>query len=267
MLPSLLSRSSRVTLALGVLLPILLIVIPALLAFRAERDLKHSYDMVTHTLAVERAVQSLVSSLVDAETGQRGFLLTRREAYLEPYEAGRARVGRQMSDLQALTADNPTQQQNLEQLQPLIRERLVLLDETIALERRGEHDAALQLVNSDRGKNTMDKARGILRVMGDEEHRLMWLRRHAAAKQARRNTALLFAVLLASAACAGAVIYLVRRLSQVEPVVNMCAYSRTIEYDGEWISFEEYLQRRFQMTTSHSMSPAEFERMRDAVRR
>ena len=267
MLPSLLSRSSRLTLAFGVLLPIVLIGIPALLAFRAERDLKHSFEMVTHTLAVERAVQSLVSTLVDAETGQRGFLLTRREAYLEPYNAARERVGRQVSDLQALTADNPAQQQRIEELQPLIRQRLTLLDETIALERRGEHDAALQLVNSDRGKNTMDKMRGILGVMDHEEHRFMWLRRQEAAKHARRNTALLFAVLAASIACAAVVIYLVRRLSQVEPVVNMCAYSRTIEYGGEWISFEEYLQRRFQIATAHSMSPAEFERLRSAVRR
>jgi hypothetical protein len=93
------------------------------------------------------------------------------------------------------------------------------------------------------------------------------MRRQEAAKQARRNTMLLFAVLAASVACAAVVLYLVRRLSQVEPVVNMCAYSRTIEYEGEWISFEQYLERRFKITTSHGMSPAEFERLRAAIRR
>lgn len=267
MVPKLLSRTSRTTIAIGLLVPIVLVGIPALLAFRTEADLKHASAMVTHTLSVERAVQSLVSSLVDAETGQRGFLLTRREAYLQPYEAGRARVGQQVNDLRMLTADNPAQQQRLDELQPLIRERLALLDETIALARRGEHDAALQLVNSDRGKNTMDKVRGLLRVMDDEEHRLLWLRQQQATKQAGRNTVLLVALLIASIACGGAVLYLLHRLSEVEPVVNMCAYSRTIEYEGEWISFEEYLRRRFGVATSHGMSPAEFDRMRAAIRR
>lgn len=267
MVPKLLSRSSRTTLAVGVLLPIVLIGIPALLAFRTERDLKRSFEMVTHTLAVERAVQSLVSTLVDAETGQRGFLLTRREVYLEPYEAARARVAQQVADLRLLTADNPSQQQRLDELQPLIRDRLALLAETVARERGGEHEAALELVNSDRGKNTMDKIRGILRVMDDEEHRLLWMRQREASKQARRNTGLLFTVLGLSVLCGAAVLYLLRRLSRVEPVVNMCAYSRTIEYGGEWLSFEEYLRRRFDIGTTHQMSPAEFERLRAGVRR
>ena len=267
MVPTLLSRTTRTTITIGLLLPIVLIGIPALLAFRTEQNLKQSFKMVTHTLSVERAVQNLASSLVDAETGQRGFLLTGREVYLQPYEAGRARVGQQVNDLRALTADNPAQQQRLDEMQPLIRERLALLDETIALQRRGEHDAALILVNSDRGKNMMDKVRGLLRVMDDDEHRLLWLHQREVSKQAGRNTLLLLTVFLASIGCAAVVFYLLRRLSQVEPVVNMCAYSRTIEHEGEWISFEEYLRRRFHVETSHGMSPAEFDRIREAVRR
>jgi methyl-accepting chemotaxis protein len=266
MVPTLLSRSSRTTIAIGLLLPVVLIGIPALLTFRAERQLKHAFEMVTHTLAVERAVQSLASSIVDAETGQRGFLLTRRELYLGPYEAGRARVGQQVSDLRLLTADNPQQQQRLDEMQPLLRERLELLDQTVALGRRGEFDAALEMVNSDRGKERMDKIRGILRVMDDDERRLLWMRRQEAAKQARRNTWMLSGLLVAAVACAGVVFYLLRRLSQTEPVVNMCAYSRTIEYEGEWISFEEYLHRRFNVTAIQGMSPSEFDRMRAAVR-
>jgi methyl-accepting chemotaxis protein len=267
MVPKLLSRSSRTTIAIGLLVPILLVGIPALLAFRVERQLKHAFEMVTHTLAVERAVQSLASSIVDAETGQRGFLLTRREIYLQPYEAGRARVGQQVNDLRLLTADNPDQQQRLDELQPLIRERLALLDETVALGRRGEFDAALEMVNSDRGRERMEKIRGILRVMDEDERRLLWMRQREASKQASRNTLLIMGLLVAAVGCAGVVFYLLRRLSETEPVVNMCAYSRTIEYEGEWISFEEYLRRRFNVTTSHGMSPAEFERVRAAIRR
>ena len=267
MLPNFIPRLSRPSLVAALLLPLVLIGIPAALAVRAERDLQKSFEWVTHTLSVERAVQSLVASLVDVETGQRGFLLTRRDIYLEPYEAGRTRVGQQISDLRTLTADNASQQQRLDELQPLIRERLGLIDETVALERRGEHDAALEIVNSDRGKNSMDRIRRLLQVMDDEEHRLLWLRRQEASKQAGRTSLLLFALLGASAACGGVVFYLVQRLMRVEPVVNMCAYSKTIEYEGEWLSFDEYLRRRFNIATTQSMSPPEFERLRAGIRR
>ena len=52
-----------------------------------------------------------------------------------------------------------------------------------------------------------------------------------------------------------------RRLEQrVENLVKMCAWTRTVEYQGEWVSFEEYLLRRFKIETTHGMSPEETER-------
>ncbi len=47
---------------------------------------------------------------------------------------------------------------------------------------------------------------------------------------------------------------------RVNDLVTMCAWSRTVEYQGEWISFEEYLLRRFNINTSHGISPAEAEK-------
>lgn len=216
MIPKVLSRRNNVLVTLGLVLPLVLIGIPALLAHRAESDVKKSFHWVTHTLEVERSVQSLLNSLVDAETGQRGFLLTQRSVYLEPYDAGRARIAQQISELRKLTADNPAQQERLTEAEPLIRDRLDVLAETIALENRGDHEGALALVNSDRGKNTMDKIRAILRVMGDDEHRLLWIRQRQFTKEAGRSTALLYTLLTASAASAIFVLYLLRRLTNIE---------------------------------------------------
>jgi CHASE3 domain sensor protein len=210
------SRANRRILTLALLVPLVLIGIPAFLAFHAEGEVKRSFQWVTHTLEVDRTVQSPVNSLVDAETGQRGFLLTARAVYLEPYEAGRARIAQQLAEVRKLTADNAAQQARLDQLAPLIDDRLAVLAETIALENRGERDAALQLVNSDRGKNTMDKIRGVLREMADDEHRLLWIRQDQLSKQAGRSTNLLFLLLMASAASALLVLYLVRRVAKLE---------------------------------------------------
>lgn len=262
MVPKTLNRPTRIILAVGLLLPLLLIAVPAFVAYRAQAVVNESSRWITHTLEVEGAIQSLVNSLVDAETGQRGFLLTGREPYLEPYEAGIARVGQQLNDLRNLTLDNASQQQRLTEVEPLIRERLELLARTVASERSGDHEGAIALVNSGRGKFVMDKIRGVLRVMGDEEHRLLWIRQQAFSKHARRNTVLLWLMVVGSGAIAAALFYLMRRLSRIEPLVNMCAVSNTIEYKGEWLSFEEYLQRRFGLSTSVGLSPAEFEKVR-----
>ena len=220
MTQKLLSRSNKLLITLGLVLPLGFIVIPAILAYRAEREVKDSFRWVTHTLEVERAVQSLVNSLVDAETGQRGFLLTQRAVYLEPYDAGRSRIAQQLKEVRNLTGDNPEQQRRLDQIDPLVRDRLAVLEETIALERRGEHDAALALVNSDRGKNTMDKIRGLLREMGDDEQRLLWIRQRHLSKQAGRSTSLLMMLLVASGTSAGLVFYLVRRLAKAQRVAS-----------------------------------------------
>lgn len=262
MVPKHFASPAKALVIVGLLLPIVLIGFPAFLALHAEVKVKRSFGWVTHTLEVERAVQSLLNSLIDAETGQRGFLLTGRNVYLEPYDAARTRVGQQLTDLGSLTADNAYQQQRIAEATPLIRERLTLLADTIDLQQRGEHEAALAVVNSDRGKERMDKIRGVLGLMGAEENRLLWMRQQALGKDTRRSTALLFGLVLASLASAALLLYLLRRVYRLEPVVTMCAESRTIEYEGEWISFEEYLRRRFNISTQRGISPSEFERLR-----
>jgi CHASE3 domain sensor protein len=88
------TRTTKVLIGIGLLLPLLLVGIPALLVNRTAREVERSFQWVTHTQVVQRAVQTSVNSLVDAETGQRGFLLTQRPVYLEPYEAARVSTSR-----------------------------------------------------------------------------------------------------------------------------------------------------------------------------
>jgi hypothetical protein len=75
------------------------------------------------------------------------------------------------------------------------------------------------------------------------------------------NAAVRMAVLLVIAYFVSRTARQTRELQQqVDTLVKMCAWTRTVEYQGEWISFEEYLQRRFGIETTHGMSPAETQR-------
>jgi CHASE3 domain sensor protein len=252
-------RANRLIL-IGLLIPCLLISVSAILAYRAEYQLADSFRWVSHTLEVERQLQRLALLLVDAETGTRGFLLSSRKDYLEPYQSATAQIPRQGALLRNLTADNAVQQENLRQLNPLVAHKLEIMAETLALQERGDHEAALTLIKTDAGRQAMDAIRARLDIMEREESRLLAIRQQSLASRARFRTGLVATLVALNIFFAAAILLLVRHLSKLRRLVTICSWSRTIEYEGEWVSFEKYLQRRFNLDASHGISPAEAEK-------
>jgi methyl-accepting chemotaxis protein len=121
--------------------------------------------------------------LKDAETGQRGFLLTGEAPYLQPYEEARQNLATTLARLRELTRDNADQQQRLNALEPKVRDKLKELQKTVELRQKDKGlDAALEVVRSGEGKALMDEARDIIRAMKDEENALL-KRRDADAEQ------------------------------------------------------------------------------------
>ena len=140
------------------------IVTVLLIAFFGYRSLDNEAEgvaLTTHTLDVMRRVDGLLSSLKDAETGQRGYLLTDREAYLEPYDDARANIPGQFKELRRLTANNARQQQLLDQLQRFSDQKLAEIQETVLLKRAGNAQGALAVIFTDRGKLLMDQIRDV----------------------------------------------------------------------------------------------------------
>ena len=165
------SRSALWT-ALGVDAAVIFFVVSGWLSYSNIQTLKADNDEVVHSHEVIAALDTLLSSVQDAETGQRGYLLTGNDKYLEPYDAALANVASGVSAVSTLTRDNPTQQANIMQLEPHIGAKLAELKHTIDLRRTGGESAALAVVNTDRGKVEMDAIRAQLSVMGREEQRL-----------------------------------------------------------------------------------------------
>src|SRR3954447_16584777 len=96
---------------------------------QAETDAK----WVTHTLAVENQLRSVVQYIRRAESGQRSYLLTASPEDLETYRTGVVSVQAALESARALTVDNPTQQQALAALEPDVSQRLDDLAETIRM--------------------------------------------------------------------------------------------------------------------------------------
>src|SRR4051812_25068766 len=84
------------------------------------RHLLGGNRQVIHTHEVLRQIDDLFSTLREAETGQRGYLLTGEEKYLEPYENSLAGLERELGELRELTANSPSQRRRFQALEPLV---------------------------------------------------------------------------------------------------------------------------------------------------
>ena len=128
---------------------------------------------VAHTHEVIGALEALLSTLKDAETGERGYLLVKDKKYLEPYEDALLQVKGEVARLKHLTSDNPDQQANIAVLEQKIDGRLALLKQTVALMMKDDRPAALKLVRSDMGKTAMDDLRRHIAGMKQVEYDLL----------------------------------------------------------------------------------------------
>ena len=142
---------------------------------------------VTHTHEVIEHLEHVMSALKDAETGQRGFVLTGEERYLEPYHAAGGQIHHDIETLVALTRDNAAQQQGLRQVQELSDAKLAELQETIQLRKRSGLAATLPVILTDRGKTTMDDLRRVVADMQSREQQLLKQRNDAASASANRT--------------------------------------------------------------------------------
>jgi len=186
-----------------------------------------SAQWVSHTHAVLSKLTDLLSALQDAETGQRGYLVTGEDRYLEPYRRALPRVDSIFKEIKDLTADNPAQQQRLERMHPLIAEKLAELKETIDLRKEKGFEQARQVVVTDRGKKAMDDIRGISGEMANEESSLLVKRdEEAAASSHSAITTIFVGVLFASILVLVLGIFLTRHI--VGPLRELTATAEKI---------------------------------------
>lgn len=128
---------------------------------------------VDHTHRVLTLVERVLTSLTEAETGQRGYLLTHDRRYLQPYDESRTRTRDLLDRTQALTADNPAQQENVRSLRELAEAKLDEL--ALTLDQAGEAgpERALATVREGSGERLMTAIRERIAVMRAEEDRLL----------------------------------------------------------------------------------------------
>ncbi len=151
-----------------------------------------------HTYEVLRNLDETVARLVDAETGQRGYLLTGDEAYFEPYSAAIKNIDQTIGNLKSLTSDNANQQKRIQILEPLVEQKLAELQQTIDLRKNKGPTAANRVVLEGSGKQAMDQIRAVVAEMTNEEEDLLRLRTQKANESVKRTSRTILAGTLVS---------------------------------------------------------------------
>ncbi len=154
---------------LGLAAATLFFVATGAVAYLNFQTLKQDSALVVRSGDTLTALEDVLSIMKDAETGQRGYLLTDRESYLDPYIAAVKGIGSRLDVLQRLTLDNPTQEERLGSLKQRIGAKLAELKQTIDLRRNQGPAAALAEVQTDRGKQDMEAIRDQVSAMEHEE--------------------------------------------------------------------------------------------------
>ncbi|HEV7587545.1 MAG TPA: CHASE3 domain-containing protein [Longimicrobium sp.] len=144
-------------------------------------QVEHSYRVIGH-------LADLRARVVDAETGQRGYVITGDTAYLEPYRNARGDARALLARLHLETRGDAVQRRSLDALTPLVSRRLDILEGRVVIRRTQGFDRAREALITGGGKAAMDQIRAVLAAMQHHERRLLALRE--AAEEGRGRTVL-----------------------------------------------------------------------------
>jgi CHASE3 domain sensor protein len=227
--------------------------------------LSAAFASVTQTYNILTILEQTQAQIADAETGQRGWLLTRRPDYFSLYDTAMASINNNIQKLQILVRGNPVEETNLVELQSLIVRRLSPNSDIVAFARTNSAGTVAVFL-TDAGRDTMNQIRSALFRMREQQTDLLLARQqNAEARFLFDQTASLILVGITAIALI-AIVAVVLRLERMRQIVTVCAWTGQVKFGDEWIRLEDYLKRRFGVSVSHGLSKEAAEKMIQEIR-
>jgi PAS domain S-box-containing protein len=154
-----------------------LIVIVGVTSFYASVASRRAAGLVDHTNQVRVALERTTRTLLEAESGQRGYLLTGDSTYLPPFRSAREDLDGEIGQLRALVADNPLEQHRVDSIAGFADRKLNEMTTAVALAEAGQRDSALTLIRAGRSRAWGRRSRATidsmttteLQLLGDEQ--------------------------------------------------------------------------------------------------
>ena len=202
------------------ILSILALIINVVILSVSQSSSEQREWWVNHTHTVINLSKSLLVELNNAETGQRGYLLTEKKSYLAPYEQGTQSARELLQTLMQKTSDNATQQQRLTRLSTLVNKKFDELQLTIDLTTDDKLDQAMRIVNSDLGKDLMSEIRAVITAFEKQEQVLLAQRQ---AQYTTTKTMSMVAIVVAVSLLFLLIIFatLITKRNVIDPIISL----------------------------------------------
>ncbi|GEM_PF-5486316 len=207
-------------------------------------------DSTNHALAL----------MLSCEAAQRGYLLTGKSEYLQPYQDAVPAITVELEHLKTLGEQRPELENRIAAIRGLVQSRLDELTRTIRKMDSGATVPRNEILPSE-DSAAMDRLRKVIDAMKADEMQLWSSRVNNAAANAEmyRNLAIFFALL--DFAAVVFMRWLLKRYQRLEELVTFCAWSNRVQYEGKWVPVEQFLSKRFGLKISHGLAEDIYERL------
>jgi CHASE3 domain sensor protein len=245
---------------MGLSLPMVALIGMTWLVHQTGGQFNDSFNWVLRNYKVMEMFELVQSHIVDAEANQRGFLLTGRPEYIEPYQSAMTSLREDLKDLKNVTQDNPDQQANVIQLEKLVNDELVF-DPASAFS-SGQFQTNTSVVAlTEHGKEKIEMMRRVLFQAREEQERVLSRHQQLAETDLVSSQVMALVLIVAVAVALIFVVMILFRLEKLQQFVTVCAWTGQVKFHGEWVRLDDYLQRQFGISVSHSLSKEAADKM------
>lgn len=185
-----LSALFRTSFLLKALPLVICLALSGFITFAYNSAVRNGHLMMEHSMSALTAMDRTLSILQDAETGQRGYIITGDKAYLAPYESAKQYLAESLIELDRLIFKNAEQHSAVLEIQDIADKKMAEMANTIAVRDRNGFDAARDLVAKDVGRADMDRLRDVIAGMKQRERAIL---NDAAEATDSRNSKLILA--------------------------------------------------------------------------
>ena len=244
----------------GLSLPMVALLAMTWLVHQSSGQFSNSFNWVMQTYKVLDLFEQTHAHIVDTEANQRGYLLTGRSDYLEPYHRSLASIRDDIAELKKLTHDNAAQQSNLAMLEKMVDSDLVFDPATAVVVGVNATNGSVVTVTQ-RGRLKLEQVRRVMFQAHEEQQRLLSQQQQSAESDAVYTQIMALVLIGAVALALILVVVSLLRLEKLQEFVTICAWTGQVKFQGKWLRLDEYLKKQFGISVSHSLSQEAAEKM------
>jgi CHASE3 domain sensor protein len=253
-------KTKKILFWFGLSLPMVALLAMTWLVHQTGGQFNSSFNYVMQTYKVLDMFEQTQAQIVDAEANQRGYFLTGRQEYLEPYQHAMQSIRDDIAELKKLTSGDPVQQANLLALEKMVDEELVF-DPAAALA-SGQVTTNVSVVTlTAQGKIKLEHMRRVLFQAHEEQQQALSKHQQVAEQDVVSSQLMSLVLIIAVAMALSMVVVILLRLEKLQEFVTVCAWTGQVQFQGQWLRLDEYLKKQFGISVSHSLSQAAAEKM------